>query len=526
MINNQKKLIVSTLTVVIFLLLSFLIGNNTLKGVSIWGTVIFLFFVFGKKSCLQSLTIDNPGKTGYISIIVSCIILILLCAIPMNLSPFWNGQIPMHRNQYELLADSMLNGHIYIDYEVDPKLLAMDNPYDYEERIRQEINYHYDHAFYNGHYYMYFGVVPVIFLFIPFKLIFGKTLVTFHATQFFVMFAIVAFFLLFYLLAKKYFKTLPVGTYIITSMAVCLITIGYCTQAPALYCTAISSGIFFMLWSLVFFFYAVNYAKKENVQVILAVLGALFGALAFGCRPPVALANLLAIPLAITYAKEYKGRYLIRNFILIVIPYVIVAALLMLYNYVRFENPFEFGQAYQLTTYDQSSYVSFLNRVDIPVWISGLFENFLTFTKMTNEFPYFSYGGVFVTYPLMWLIIPYFSNDSVRNKIKEKNNFLFVVFLLLVPIIITIADLIWAPGLCERYRLDLYYVVGILVFMLIGYRYTTAPNAKVSAATVNCLAIVSSLIAILLFLGPNDANYTYLFPEKLEEIKHVLFFMK
>ncbi|MBR3537441.1 MAG: hypothetical protein IKN79_00015, partial [Eubacterium sp.] len=35
-------------------------------------------------------------------------------------------------------------------------------------------------------------------------------------------------------------------------------------------------------------------------------------------------------------------------------PYIVTAAALMTYNYVRFENPFEFGQTYQLTVVDQT----------------------------------------------------------------------------------------------------------------------------------------------------------------------------
>ena len=37
-------------------------------------------------------------------------------------------------------------------------------------------------------------------------------------------------------------------------------------------------------------------------------------------------------------------------------PYVAVGVALMCYNYARFEDPFEFGQAYQLTVADQHLY--------------------------------------------------------------------------------------------------------------------------------------------------------------------------
>jgi hypothetical protein len=52
----------------------------------------------------------------------------------MGLSPIWNGEIPEHRNQYEIMAESLLRGHIYLDIEVSEELKAMENPYDPKAR--------------------------------------------------------------------------------------------------------------------------------------------------------------------------------------------------------------------------------------------------------------------------------------------------------------------------------------------------------------------------------------------------------
>lgn len=525
MVTNFKKLAIVTGIFALFEAIAFFTKVPFLMGVAFWLIFVFLIFVNNKKSVLRTTTIENPGKGGYIATALVCFTLVLVCVLPMGLAPFWNGQIPMHRNQYELLADSILEGHLYIDYDdIDPNLLAMEDPYDYEARLANQIIYHWDHAFYEGHYYMYFGVVPVFLLFIPFKILTGRTLVTFHATQFFMMFSIIAFFILFYLIAKKYFSKLPLGVYLISSVAVSLITMGYVVQAPALYCTAIISGICLELWSLLFFFMAVYYMKKEWSQVLWATIAALLGALAFGCRPPVALANLVAIPMAIAYAKNYKGKKIIRNFIIIAIPYVVVAGLLMAYNYARFENPFEFGQAYQLTSANQTEYLSFFERINIFSNISGLYENFLTSGVISDIFPYFNYGGFLVTYPLMWLLVIYYAQDTVRKSMKQDKVSLMALFLLLDAVIVTLADVHWSPGLCERYRLDAYFAVGILMFILIGYRYKTTENRERTAAVVSVFATLSILLAVFLFLQPCDANYTAYYPEKLEQIKNIILF--
>lgn len=525
MIKSYKSLLISFICLLLFNGVAYGFHIPFLQGICFWAIFIYMLVLCNKNSILQKTTIDNMGIKGWVIIGITCALLIALCVLPMDLSPTWNGRNPMHRNQYEVMAQSILNGHLYMDYEdVDPKLLTMENPYDWQQRIEQEVIYHWDHAFYDGHYYMYFGVVPVFLLFIPFQLIFGRPLVTFHATQFFVMFAIVAFFALFYILAKKYFSKLPLATYLISSIALILMSIGYCVQAPALYCTAISSAICFMLWSLLFYCLAVLVVKKEKWSIVLAVLGALCGALAFGCRPPVALANLVAIPLACTYAKNYKGKHIVRNFCMIAIPYLIVAGLLMTYNYVRFEDAFEFGQAYQLTSSDQTSYGSFFERFRFMKEVEAIFYNFLHVGEFTEAFPYINYGGFLVAYPLMWLFVPYFSHDSVREAIKKDKMGWFIGFLLGTAFFITLVDMHWAPGLCERYRLDCWFLMAILMFLLIGYRLKTAPEPLKCTRWISVFSVVSILAAFLLFMRPLDGNFAEVLPEQAEVVRKTIMF--
>lgn len=525
MIKSYKSLSAVTVIFALFVAVSFICKIDYLTSIAFWGIFVYLIILCNKKSVLRMATIETAGTKEKVIAAVTCFMIIMLCILPMDLAPFWNGQIPMHRNQYELLADSMLDGHIYIDYDdVDPKLLAMENPYSWQDRIDNQVNYHWDHAFYNGHYYMYFGVVPVFLLFIPFKLLTGRTLVTYHATQFFVMMAIVAFFLLFYLVAKKYFSKMPLCVYLLVTSAVCLITLGYCVQGPALYCTAISGGVCCMLWSILLYFYAVMYAKKTVWQVSFATLGALAGALAFGCRPPAALGNLLALPLAIYYAKNNKGKHLIKRFAIVASPYIVIAALLMLYNYLRFENPFEFGQAYQLTSADQTIYTSFGDNFNLATLLSGLGVNFLELPKVSDIFPYLNYGGFLVTYPLMWLIVLYLAQDKVRETMKKDGVKGFVCFSALTPVIITLFDAYWAPGMCERYRLDAYFILGILVFFAIGYRLKTTEKPEKTITWVCVFSVLSMLLAFFLFLQPCDANFAEYFPEAADKVRRAIMF--
>ena len=63
-----------------------------------------------RKSYITENVIEKFNMKWKVITAITAIFTVLLCTLPMNLSPMWNGEIPEHRNQYELLADSMLNG--------------------------------------------------------------------------------------------------------------------------------------------------------------------------------------------------------------------------------------------------------------------------------------------------------------------------------------------------------------------------------------------------------------------------------
>lgn len=102
-----------------------------LGGCAIYGIVLFVLVMLRPKSALHTKKLIDCGRREKITIGVVLVILILLCTLPMGLAPGWNGEDPGATNQYELLAEAILNGHINIDNgDVDPLLLQMDNPYD------------------------------------------------------------------------------------------------------------------------------------------------------------------------------------------------------------------------------------------------------------------------------------------------------------------------------------------------------------------------------------------------------------
>ena len=89
---------------------------------------------------------------------------------------------------------------------------------------------------------------------------------------------------------------------------------------------------------------------------------------------------------------------LLRKLFFAALPYLLVAILLMLYNYIRFDNPFEFGQAYQLTVANQSNYGITFNMSTMVNLMQNNWNNFFGYSKIVSYFPYLNHSGVFLIF--------------------------------------------------------------------------------------------------------------------------------
>ena len=397
-----------------------------------------------------------------IIIAIVLIFTIFIAIIPMKLSPEWNGENMFHRNQYELLAESMLKGRVDIEYDkvFSRGLSKMDNPYDTKERERQNIAYKWDHAYYKGKYYMYFGVVPVIITFIPYRFITGTSLKTYHATQLYVLIFICGIFYLFYYLRKKTKSKISLLEYLVASIGVSFASVWYAVDFPALYTTAITSGMMFAILSIIMYIKCILETKKDIKYLLL---GGLFGALIFGCRPTIGFINILFFPALLSFTKKEKKQEKILITLLSLLPYIIIAILLMLYNYVRFENVFEFGQTYQLTTSDQTHMLDVTLNIE---HILGSLNNFFFYIELFGDkFPYLKYFGLVFNYPFVIIPIIFIFDKKFKEKLKKNNLYLFYIFVLVSIVITVLSITIMVPYVIVRYQMDVIYLFGILLYI-------------------------------------------------------------
>ena len=165
---KAKRAIIATLIVVAILLVLLAVVKNDYKWLYI-GIGLVIIYIFRPGSALHALTCEKKSIDKTILAALVAMITALFCIVPMGDLPLWNGEQPGHRNQYELMAESILEGRIDFNYGDEDELAGLENPYDPDERKEAGVKYHWDHAYYNGHYYMYFGIVPVFLVFLPYR---------------------------------------------------------------------------------------------------------------------------------------------------------------------------------------------------------------------------------------------------------------------------------------------------------------------------------------------------------------------
>ena len=193
--------------------------------------------------------------------------------------------------------------------------------------------------------------------------------------------------------------------------------------------------------------------------------------------------------------------------------------MLMLYNYARSDNVFEFGQSYQLTLADQHKYRNFFDRFNLKSMVSGLFFNFYAIKSFTPKFPYITFNGVFINFPILLLTAKILSKD-IATALNQKKLFIISLCMFFLPFLITLFEIYWSPFLLERYHLDFYYLLCIVSFIGVAqWIEIIAKNKK--QILVFCLTILAFwvfVIEFLFFCIPYDGNFIAFHPEILEMI--------
>jgi hypothetical protein len=408
-----------------------------------------------------------------------------------------------HHKQYDHLAQSFMEHKLYLaNDEPSEELKNMKNPYDRSARVEGNVPYRWDNAYYNGKYYVYFGALPVLVYYLPARAITGQEFNTTVGIFINLMVFIIFAFVLMRKIADKWFKDLPfVNMLLLTEVFVASSGVIFAMRKADFYSMPITMSLALVVMGLYFWLEAFD-RKMVLSQVIFLAAGSLFMALVAGCRPQFLVASFLAIPLF--WNTVFKDRKLFSKKSLaqtaaFVLPYVVVAAVVMWYNYERFGSVFDFGANYNLTTNDMTRRGFVLGRLPL-----GLFAYFIQLPVTYARFPFFTgtnmsnyymgttinemmLGGIIATQPVLWLLV---FTRKLKDRLKQKGLFAFVICAVVFSVVVAAADTEMA-GILYRYYMDYSYLM-LLAAVLVAFTLCEGTDRKgllfgVAVLSVACL---------------------------------------
>lgn len=446
-----------------------------------------------------------------------------------------------HHQQYQELAEAMAEGKLYLDYEPSEGLLQAPNPYDTIYLQANGIDYRADYAYFEGKYYVYFGVAPELLLYFPYYLLTGRHIPNYIAVFIFYSGFILAVFALFWEMIKKWFPKTPFFFYIMLSaLTVCSGNYLFVIARPDLYDTPIMAANMFTVAGL-WLWIKGKYALSSKGRRICYFLGSLCMALVAGCRPQMLLFSFLAVPLfweEVIRKRELFGKKNRGDTVCICIPYLFIAAGIMYYNKARFGSPFDFGAAYSLTSNDMTKRGFNLHQACLGLW-----HYFFRPPVVESDFPYlqgiqiasgsymgklnaeYTYGGMLVSNAFLWIL---FWMGKGKKILKEKGIYFFVCVSAAVPVILSIVDVTGA-GILQRYMVDMIWGVWMAAALLFLALAEKAGEKGTLRRVMACAVIVCFLqilygFGIIFGNGDLSVNVRTSNPELYYYVKELMSF--
>lgn len=426
-----------------------------------------------------------------------------------------------HHKQYQELAEAMEKGHVFLEHEPSEGLLNAPNPYDTIYLQANGIDYRADYAYYEGKYYVYFGVVPELLLYLPYYLLTGEHMFNYVAVFLFYSGFILAVFALYWEIIKRWFAKVPFLAYLLVSaLTVCGGNYLFIIARPDLYDTPIMAANMFTVAGI-WLWIKGKYTLQVKGRRVCYFLGSLCMALVAGCRPQMLLFSFLAIPLfwdEVIRTRELFGKKNLWDTLCICLPYVLIAAGVMFYNGIRFSSPFDFGATYSLTSNDMTK-----RSFNMHQALLGLWHYFLRPPVVESGFPYlqgvqiesgsymgklnaeYTYGGLLAGNAFLWVLL---CVGKAKEKLKGKGLYALVWVSAAVSVILGLVDVTGA-GILQRYMVDM--VWGIWFGAVLTW-FAMMENGKEKGwlrTVMVCLAVVCLLQAVYGFgvvLGNGDLS--------------------
>ena len=525
--------------------------NNTRFMVTLG--VLVLVFMFRPKSAIYRIRIvENPVRSKASIIAVVAVEIMLVTSflfygsnlVGVATSSYnqgsWDGVSLVdtfevggdNARQYADLARAMAHGQLYLEEEPPQWLQDMNDPYDKGARdeLQKETGeeYLFDVAYHDGHYYVYFGVVPVLLFYLPFYLVTGAN----FPTAIGVLIAAIAYILgvsaLLDRFARYHFKRVSLGVFLLLQIPLVFCSgIMYLVKFPTFYSLPIMCALAFSVWGL----YCWMRGRLSRHACAWYVAGSLCMALVAGCRPQFLVLSLLAFPLFwrtfITERRILTARGA-REFACLIAPYLVVAAGIMGYNYARFGSFTDFGANYNLTVNDMTKRGMNAGRL-----APAFFSYFLQPPNVTGVFPFIqatdfdttymgqtikevTFGGIFACLPVLW-VLP-FAGRALRLRSRQRSTrtiWGIVVVLLVTGVLVALLDAEMA-GILQRYYADfsfMFLAAAVLLIFIVNENLDPASQMRnVLIKVLLVLVAISVLYSALVCFVPETGWYSDIYP--------------
>ena len=352
---------------------------------------------------------------------------------------------------------------------------------------------------YDGKYYSYFGIAPIINVYYPYYVLTGNIASGSTVAIIYALISTLFVGAFMYAYVVIYKRRVPVSllSLSIVSIIACSGILLMARSTAHFYYIPVIAGMSYFLEFAFFAMLAMNSKHKVLRPVFFSLAGASYAMLFLSRVNMALLCAFIVLPLLyfgllkckpeidktdnVSINRTTKGKIIdicsLGAFVVIAIIFTLI------YNYLRFDNPFEFGASYQLTVSDVSK-----NEIDFSSFTAMLYHSFIQPFKMSGSFPFFS-----LQYQHLGDYEGYLYVDSGMGLFARP------LMLSLVFAIYTFTSkkkTALAKSLCVALFVGI-VVVSLMNFYIGGviYRYTSD------------LTLMCALAGVMLMLSFNDAIY-------------------
>ena len=401
---------------------------------------------------------------------------------------------------YNQLVRGLLSGHLYLDAEVPPGLAALKNPYDptASAPFRTDSRYRlHDRSYFKGHIYLYFGIAPALFVFLPWHVLTGLWLPHWASVIFLCALGVLVNLSLVHSVRVRVFPAAPRWM-----LAAAALVLGLGSYAPVVLSRP-------DLWEIpvAFGYVALSIALRCLWEALItpggsgkwiALASAAIG-IGFAARPTV-------LPAAAILLAPLLDRDCRRNpwsWVAAMLPLALCGAGVALYNDLRFGSPFEFGRSYMLSGESRTAFPDF----GTSYFWTNVRINLFQGVDWQPVFPYAHelekgalrpnvagaehVAGVLVCSPFLWVALAFPAFIWIR---RPERVFVILGASAAWTAISTLSLILFFCGASDRYQME--YASGFALLAAIGLMAIEGLPAGLPRVAARCVWIPALVVSL------------------------------